>query len=238
MFHPSLEAAAQPDWAARHSALTRNGFVVLDKFIDSSTADVLTVELNRMHHRSDTATYGLVRNARGDVVVMNRLDRESDLLFDFARHPLMLRTAEALLGKPPVSLHVEYFAKAPGTSDPAPAHQDHVFYQEHFDDELALSIWIALDDVVERSGALEYGVPVETTLRPHIPSPTVDFIYELADPSRYHFVRAPVPRGGCVIHHSFAVHRAGRNETGEPRRAVVFNYRGSPHREWLRSRDA
>jgi ectoine hydroxylase-related dioxygenase (phytanoyl-CoA dioxygenase family) len=166
---------------------------------------------------------------------MNRIDKESDVLYDLARHPTMIGIASELLGKPAVSLHVEYFAKPPHSLRSTPPHQDHVFYLEHFDDEMALSFWLALDDVTAASGALEYATPCARELLPHIPSSAPDFDFELPDVDGLEFAVAVVPRGGCVLHHSYVIHRSGGNRTERPRRALVFNYRGSPYRAWMRA---
>jgi hypothetical protein len=238
MFHQSFEALPPERLATSRRDLLDRGFINLRQCITGKAADLLLVEIERLKETATpTSTYGVVRNAHGSVVVMNRLDRESDLLYDMARHPALIRLAEGLLGKAVISLHVEYFAKDAVHSAPSPPHQDHVFYQAHFDDELALSIWIALDDVTQDGGALEFGAPTVQRLLEHVRSPTVDFDYELtpSDASKYSFVVVPVPRCGCVIHHSYAVHRAGVNRSGRPRRAIVFNYRGSPYRHQMRA---
>ena len=51
-----------------------------------------------------------------------------------------------------------------------------------------------------------------------------------ADPSRA--VAAPLPPGGCTIHHCRTLHYAGPNRSGQPRRAYILTFRNP-----LRPRD-
>jgi ectoine hydroxylase-related dioxygenase (phytanoyl-CoA dioxygenase family) len=213
--------------------LVKRGYVVLKQFFAAKTLDLVELELQllRVDNR-EARLHGIVQNDRNYVVVMNKLDKTSDCLFDIARKPEMLNSAAALLGKAAVPLHVEYFAKEPGLSTPTPPHQDHIFYHEHFSDEPALALWIALNGVSPNSGALEFEVYPKLRLRRHRKSSTLDFDYELADAQQIRF-SPPVEldRGDCIAFHSFAVHRAKRNSGASERRAIVFNYRGSTYRK-------
>jgi ectoine hydroxylase-related dioxygenase (phytanoyl-CoA dioxygenase family) len=225
MSQPSL----LPDRRASREELLDRGYLRIPRLVDESTVAQLEREIDALS--APGSGVRTVRDASGSVLVMNRLDRVSDLLFDLARDGDLIALASELLGKPALSLQVEYFAKPPHGGTAAPPHQDHAFYHAHFPDELALSIWIALDDVDPDGGALEYGVGSPLALLPHVPSPALDFDLELACCPELAFEVAVVPRGGALVHHSYAVHRTATNRTSRPRRAVVFNYRGSPYRE-------
>ena len=239
MFHRLLDLSSPENWSSKREELLLRGFVAFPEFASPYTVDRLTAEADVLiTNATADGVYGVVQDVRGEVLVMNRIDKVSDYLFDLARHPVMMTVAERLLGKPAMSLHVEYFCKPREHSSPTPPHQDHIFYEEHFDDELAISLWIALDDVGPDSGALEYSTPSPMQLLPHIQSPAIDFDFQLTETTGFSFVQAPVPRGGCVAHHSYAVHRAGYNQSGVQRRAIAFNYRGSDYRAWLKSKDA
>ena len=220
--------------------LLREGFLVCPAFVEEATRTRLEQEIDALIQASTNPTrlFGVVRDSNGYVTVMNNVDKHSDYLYDIARSPEWVEVAETLLGKPAQPLHVEYFAKPPGVVRPTPPHQDHEFYVDHFDDEMAITFWIALDDIIEQSGALHYRWPADLQLLPHVPSQAPDFDKELAPEliaADSGWRVAEVPRGGCVVHHSFVVHAAGSNRTQHARRAVAFNYRGSPWRAHLRT---
>lgn len=218
----------------------RDGFVTFEPFIDDAVTKRLEQEIEALLRVADEPRrlFGVVRDEEGYVTVMNNIDKHSDYLYDLARQSPWLDAASALLGKPAQALHVEYFAKPPRVTRLTPPHQDRQFYADHFDDELAITFWVALDDVTEPSGALWFRVPAEVQLLSHASSESPDFAFELScdeDLAAGKWCLAEVPRGGCVAHHSFVVHAAGSNRTDGPRRAVAFNYRGSPWRAYLRS---
>jgi hypothetical protein len=235
MFHPSLHL----DRRTARDELLERGYLRMPAFLND--ADIGELEAEVADLCSPTCRregHFVLRDASGFVILMNGIDKASDALFDFARRDEMIGLASDLLGKCALSLHVEYFAKPPHRGSAAPPHQDHAFYHAHFPDELALSFWIAIDDVVPDSGALEYGVRSPHELLPHVASSAVDFGLELATPPALDFEVATVPRGGALVHHSYTVHRTRTNRSSRPRRVIVFNYRGSPYRESLRTEAA
>lgn len=238
IFHPSLETISDCTLYNARDTLSSNGYYRFDKFITTSTVEMLQDEINKLiKNASSLSTYRLYCNSNGDVVVMNRLDKESDFLYDFIRNQKLIEIASFLLGKYAMPLHAEYFSKPAKSSTPSPPHQDHIFYQDHFEDELAISFWIALDNVSENSGALEYAIPANKILLPHKSSTAVDFDFELKDTKDFAFQKVPVACGGCIVHDSYVVHRSQKNLSNQPRRAVVLNYRGSPYRTWLQSNE-
>jgi len=215
--------------------LQQKGYYAFDSFFNAETIDAILQEVESVNTRSiGDANVGIVRNANGYPIVMNQLSNQSDYLFDLARHPSLVSVAQHLLTKRSVPLHIEYFAKPAGdTSTPTPTHQDQVFYQYDFPNEIAISLWIALDDVTSKSGALEYGSPLPAQLLPHVTSNTADFALEMLDVGASTFSAVPLKRGGCVIHTSYVVHRTGPNSTDHQRRALVLNYRGSTIRSTM-----
>ena len=90
---------------------------------------------------------------------MERIDKVSDALFDLARDPALLGVAEGLLGRPGLSLHVTYIRERARVMAPSSQRIDHATYVVHFPQELALTLWVPLDDVSDIGGALEYGAP-------------------------------------------------------------------------------
>lgn len=217
--------------------LWSQGWTLLPNVFPVPVLHALMGEANRL---LTTVPVGVGRQAatdgRGGVLVMNGLDARSELLFDLARTDALRGMAEFLLDKAAMPIHIEYFGKPRAGAEATPPHQDQVFYQDHFNDEPAVTFWCPLQDVAIGSGALEYGSPSpgQGCLLPHRGSATIDFGAELVDATGYTFAPAPVPQGGCLVHHSYVVHRSGPMTDDRPRRVFAFNYRGSSFRERLR----
>ncbi len=187
--------------------------------------------MSRSQNYTKEAIYRVVRDDRDNVLVMHNLDKVSELLFDLARSTELMHLAEVFCDKPVVPLHMEYFSKPALHSSPTPPHQDHAFYREHFDDELAVSFWIALDEVGSTRAPLQFVPCKEKSLFPHGKSETKDFEFQLINlPRDNDYVTVPISKGSCIVHHSFTVHRSAPNQSGLSRRALVFNYRGSDFR--------
>lgn len=229
--------AAEPNLERARSHLWTHGWTVIQQVVPPTVLEALTEEVDRLLSsvplgvRSTSAT-----DDRGQALVMNGLDARSEFLFDLSRTERFLGLAQTLLGKAAIPIHTEYFGKPGRGAEPTPPHQDQVFYENHFDDEPAITIWTPLQDVVDGGGALEYGTPCPPPrdLLPHRKSTSIDFGAELEDASPYAFVPVPVPRGACLVHHSYVVHRSGATMRDRARHVVAFNYRGSSYREYLR----
>lgn len=218
---------------AHHQAsLMKKGFTTYERFVPLDFLDLLEkecIELS-MSGNDESRLCGVVRDSMEQILVMNNLDKESDFLYDLARSNELMELAQSLIGKPPVPLHVEYFVKPRVGSTATPPHQDQIFYEDHFSDELAISFWIALDPATSESGALEFSEYITRKVLPHKRSPSIDFDYELINEPFEGYKVAEVPRGGCIVHHAYAIHRARQNYSDKQRRALVFNYRGSEYR--------
>lgn len=211
------------------------GHTVLPTFARPVLLDALRHEATRL----STELYGqpegtvISRDTDGQVLSMHYLDRHSDLLFDLTRLPELQALAEVLLESRCVPFLTEYFAKPAVTSETTPSHQDQIFYRDHFGDELAITFWIALTDVTEDHGVLQYATPQPKLgeLLKHRVSDVQNFGAELVDDSTFEFRSAPVPAGGAVVHHSYAVHRSGPMTGSNLRAAFALNFRRSPYRQ-------
>jgi hypothetical protein len=231
-----LVPSAETLRAARDQLWT-DGWTVLSGFLPELALEALNAEADRL---LAGAPAGVNRSSAtdqvGGVLVMNSLDARSELLFDLARTPAFMEVAEFLLQKAVMPIHIEYFGKPGRGAKPTPPHQDQVFYNSHFNDERAITFWCPLQDVPVASGALQYRIPALEygVFLPHRTSDTVDFGAELVDATGWDYTLAPVDRGSCLVHHSYAVHRSGGMAVDAPRRVFAFNYRGSAYREHLR----
>lgn len=216
-------------------ALGAAGHVVLRSFAKQPLLEALRAEADRLISDLAGQPEGTVisRDTDGQVLSMHYLDRHSDLLFDLTRLPELQYVAEVLLESRCVPFLTEYFAKPAAHSDATPPHQDQIFYRDHFGDELAITFWIALTDVTDHDAVLHYATsqPQPGELLKHRVSDVQNFGAELVDDSDFSFVSAPVPAGGAVVHHSYAVHRSGPMSGTSPRAAFALNFRRSPYRQ-------
>lgn len=107
------------------------------------------------------------------------------------------------------------FFKPPG-SEETPWHQDAANRPRPHNGG---SVWIALDDATDESGAMAY-LPGSHTgaLLPH--SFDADH-FHTDPPDARDVVVAPVLRGGATVHHCLTLHSASSNRSERPRRALV-----------------
>jgi phytanoyl-CoA hydroxylase len=137
--------------------------------------------------------------------------------------------AAALLGGPAVLQNLQYFCKAPrGSVLPTPPHQDGAYFLLK-EPSRAVTLWLALDDVDEGNGAIEY-VPGshQEGLLPHAPTGVLGFSKGLAAWSVQREAACEVQRGApgdVLAHHSLTIHRArGNGSEDRWRRALGFIY--------------
>lgn len=238
MYQPKIDDLSLPqsaDLDRLHDDVMNAGYAVLTEFVKPDLLHALRHEATRLSTELGDHPEGTVISRDSDhrVLSMHYLDRHSDLLFDLTRLPELQLFADVVLGCRSVPFLTEYFAKPAAQSEATPPHQDQIFYRDHFGDELAVAFWIALTDVTETDGVLQYASPQPKPgeLLKHRVSNVQNFGAELIDNSPFSFTSAPVPAGGAVLHHSYAVHRSGPLAGTAPRAAFALNFRRSPYRQ-------
>lgn len=123
-----------------------------------------------------------------------------------------------MLGVPEIQLfHDHLISKPPVHSKAVPWHQDYAFWP--VDKPRALSAWLALDDVTEDSGCLEFlpGAHLEGE------QPPQDFLGSDKDwGERQTEVRkVPVPAGWVIFHNCLSWQMTAPNQTHQERRAFI-----------------
>ena len=114
----------------------------------------------------------------------------------------------------------------PGDSKASPWHQDLPYWP--MNEARALSCWMALDDVDECNGCMQF-VPRSHTWGKFEPINLVNAqsLFDLV-PDRDSKDFMPqvmrMPAGSCTFHHGLTFHYASSNQTGEPRRAMITIY--------------
>jgi ectoine hydroxylase-related dioxygenase (phytanoyl-CoA dioxygenase family) len=122
--------------------------------------------------------------------------------------------------------------KPPGSTKPTPWHQDEAYWK----DDVAyneLSIWIALQDVTEDMGCMQF-IPGSNTwdIIPHHPWQNNPKIVALeVDPGHFDESKAvpcPLPAGAGSVHHCRTLHyTTGNKSDSSPRRALILSI-GTP----------
>lgn len=138
-------------------------------------------------------------------------------------HPFFERVARAVIDGPIAIYRAVLFAKAKEGSSPLPWHQDGGRFWG-LDRDPTLQIWTALDDAGPTAGCVEV-VPgshlagLATPLGGVVPDDVIR-----RDDAEARAVALPARAGEVLLLHNHVWHRSGRNESGEPRRAVTACY--------------
>jgi phytanoyl-CoA hydroxylase len=141
--------------------------------------------------------------------------------------------ASELLGEQAIPQTLEYFEKAPRQGTPTPPHQDGYYFC--LKPNLALTMWIAVDDCDDENGCLTYvrGSHRHGIIN-HESSNVTGFSQGLTKDhrDRSDAVAMHAKAGDCLIHHCATIHFAGPNRSDRWRRSfgLVF-YAASAQRD-------
>jgi phytanoyl-CoA hydroxylase len=142
--------------------------------------------------------------------------------------------AETLLEECVVAKNLQYFNKAPGMNQATPPHQDAYYFM--LKPPVALTMWLALDEVDETNGCVRY-LPGSHLhgLRSHGATQTLGFsqgLLEYGEAERSLEISSPAQPGDLLVHHALTVHRADRNaHPTRQRRALGCIFYGQSARE-------
>lgn len=153
--------------------------------------------------------------------------------------PRIAEIARRLTRSPRVRLwHDHALVKMPGDSKPSAWHQDLPYWP--MNETSALSCWMALDDVDENNGCMQF-IPKSHRWGRFPPINLVNpqnlFAY-VPEPETKDFTPAVMrmKAGDCTFHNGLTFHYAGPNKTDKPRRAMItiympegITYRSQPH---------
>lgn len=206
----------------------RHGFVVVPRVLTAATVDALRVEEKRLW------TEAAANLDRPDVHwrrhetlgrVADRIDPVTPIskpFADLAAAPRLAQIAAACAGTPTVLFKEKLISKPPGTAGYG-LHHDFAYW-EHLGvpPEAFLTIFVALDDSNETSGAVEIFPGLHTRSLPRHPDDPFD-----VDPAAVEGCRSCSPTlaaGDVLVFHSLLPHRSGSNRSPAPRRAFIVTY--------------
>jgi ectoine hydroxylase-related dioxygenase (phytanoyl-CoA dioxygenase family) len=210
-------------------AYREQGFVQVDEVLSPEELEELRSEIDRIY----ATDRGGIHTSRGQTAYARVLDQRVNIWRDnavvrrFVLHPRLAEMARRLAGARAVRLwHDHALLKQPGDSKPTPWHQDLPYWPMR--EPGALSVWIALDDVDERNGAMAF-VPGShrVGVLPGINLVDPEDIFAMVPAGALAGVRPVTVRlraGSCTFHDGRTFHYAYANRTSRPRRAMVIIY--------------
>jgi len=211
--------------SALKQSFDQDGFVHVAGFLaPSELADVIA---NLQRYKSEVAPTleadRVLYDRIGDEKLLKQLVdmQDADSFFaDWLHSERVGDIASQLLGERAVPQTLEYFEKAPRQGTPTPPHQDGYYFC--LEPNLALTMWVAVDDCDDENGCLAY-VPGSHRhgIIGHEGSNVTGFSQGL---SRDHLDRSNarsmhVQAGDCLIHHCATIHFAGPNRSDRWRRS-------------------
>ncbi|MDG1425248.1 MAG: phytanoyl-CoA dioxygenase family protein [Paracoccaceae bacterium] len=212
----------------------QDGYLKIEPLFDAAKMVEINAELDRfIAKRVPDMDRGEVYyediNDRSSIKQMMNMHDHDGYFDDLLENSVIREMAETALGQEVKGVNVEYFNKPPGIGKATPAHQDGYFF--HIKPSLAVTGWLALEDVDHENGCLHYvrGSHKAVNLRPHSRSNVLGFSQGMTDFGTDHdkenTVAFPCGAGTFLMHHCKTIHWAGKNRsTTRSRRALGFIY--------------
>jgi phytanoyl-CoA hydroxylase len=205
-----------------------NGFVQLPYVLTADELEqvrhdldeVATIALDARHHTS-SGDYEKVFVQKVNLWTVHEGLRR------YVFNEKLAEIARQLAGARQVRLwHDHALIKMPGDSKPSPWHQDLPYWP--MAEPGALSCWMALDDVDERNGCMQF-IPESHKWGKFEPIRLVDaqdLFALVSEPDKKDFTPAVMRMraGSCTFHHGLTFHYASANSTDQPRRAIITIY--------------
>lgn len=210
-----------------------DGFVVLRGFLNAEELATVRIELDRVIREvvPKMPREHVFYEDKGHADTLKQLQclHSHDAFF----HNLFIgsrieQLAEALLGEPVVGKNFQFFSKPPGTGQPTPPHQDGFYFK--LTPCAALTMWLALDDVDQENGCVNYVRGSNLSgMRAHDRSNVLGFSQKMIDYGRpedlANAVDVPARPGDLLAHHALTIHSAGGNRSASrPRRSLGAVY--------------
>lgn len=201
------------------------GFFVLEHAIDDETLDRVRTEIDGFEAEVEEALRQLAGGRAaiaeaGAITFSTHLVTRSEVLRDFARHPVLAGICRDLVGLDANLYWDQAVYKKPEKPRRFPWHQDNGY--AFVEPQQYLTCWVALTDATVDNGCPQVvpGLHRLGTLQHRYVEPLG---YEcFADPAEV--VAAPVEAGGIVVFSSLTPHLTGPNVTGAVRKAYILQY--------------
>lgn len=121
--------------------------------------------------------------------------------------------------------------KPAGSTTDTPWHQDEAFCDPKFEHQ-EITFWMPLQDVTVQNGCMSFipGSHKGSVLNHHSPGgdPTVHALECCGEFAAEQAVPCPIVRGGCSAHTGRILHKAGPNNSDQPRFAYILGFHVPP----------
>jgi ectoine hydroxylase-related dioxygenase (phytanoyl-CoA dioxygenase family) len=154
-------------------------------------------------------------------------------LVDTVAHRNAMRIASQLLDVPVDGLEswTHMIDKPPGRGHETPWHQDEAFWEEHLGYH-ACGVWLALDDVDQDNGCMEF-MPFSHTdgivTHRHLDDDPMVSALVIDDIDESRAVPIPLRAGGATFHTQRTMHHTGPNRSDRRRRAFAIEVQIPPY---------
>ncbi len=239
----ALQTVQEPETVtdAQVAFYRANGFVEVDNALTPLELVAMQEEIDRIYRVDNGGLHTAEHGSPYRKVLDQRVNiwRDNPVVQAFVMLPRFAEMARRLAGVPAVRLwHDQALVKQPGDSKPTPWHQDLPYWP--MNEPGALSLWMALDDVDERNGAMSF-IPGSQRVGalPGINLVDPQDIFAMVPKGELTGTKPVTARmraGSCTFHNGLCFHYAGANQTDRPRRAMVIIYmpdgttfNGRPH---------
>ncbi len=218
---------------AQKQQYTDNGWLVVENVFDTVEVDALRDFATQMaeddvKNNADVSSYA-VDYAEDGSALPRKIGSpflRDERFRQFAMQRKLCDILNELLGDEALMATDQIFMKPPRHGTEKPYHQDN-FYFNVTPAEAMITAWIALDDVDEENGCLEYisGSHKDGIIE-HEPVPGETYNLtpnpDALDLSRAAYAR--VKKGGVVFHHGVCFHKSGANHSDRWRRAYATHW--------------
>ena len=207
----------------------RDGFVLVEGFLDPAEVDELDGQLERYVREivPRVAEGHAFFESSGAIKHVSTPEIYDGYFRQLMARPATEQAVAACLGGPVEGIASEVFYKSARVGSAAPYHQDNAYM--HLAPPEGAVVWVALDDVTVENGAVHYARGTHALGdQPHDETGVFLFSRGLSqppDPDRFPEVPAVMKRGDASIHHILCAHRSGPNRTPHHRRGYVCNFK-------------
>ena len=216
--------------ARLHEEFHRDGYVSIPGFFDPAEIGAIRRNKDRFVREvvptmPETEVYYDDREDAGTLKQIQNMGKH-DPFFGSLLEPesKLSRLAEICLGEPAEPRNLQYFNKSPRANTPTPPHQDGYYF--HLTPNLAVTMWIALEDVSPEQGCLHHVRGSHRFgMRAHGKSGTLGFSQGILDFGIPHDLENeesfPCRAGHVIAHHSLTIHWADANTSGTKSREAL-----------------
>ena len=212
-----------------------DGFIYIPNFLDKKAMQELKVNLselieNKLDLIPPEKVYFEDKNQPDTLKQIQHLFNYSDFFSKMMFESKFTELAELLFEEKAVGKNMQYFNKPPKVGKPTPAHQDGYYFM--LEPQIAITMWLALEDVDEENGCVRYVKGSHKQgIRPHGKTEVLGFSQAMLDFGKpedlANEVYFKVKPGDLLAHHSLTIHWADGNKSEtRTRKALGFIYYG------------